>query len=179
MFFITYSGLKSNLDKSDILLLGLYRKDPTDVSDMDIIGYITNPVRLLGCLYQFTGYFEHSYVPWKLEKLKEIFKIWSMKDLIPIGKITCGKSLGISQSVFLLSVLPKPPDKFLKNLNSAIFNFIWSGKPDKISRNTIIGDYEKGCLKIIIDSYPLCYRFSKSNIHYFHPIINVGSSNVT
>ena len=72
-----------------------------------------------------------------------------MRDLSPIGKITIVTSLGISQLVFLLSVLPKPPDKFLKDLNSIIFNFIWSGKPDKISRNTIIGDYEKGGLKMI------------------------------
>ena len=92
--------------------------------------------------------FELNYVP-KLEKLKEILRIWSMRDLSPIGKITIVKSLGISQLVFLLSVLPKPPDKFLKDLNSIIFNFIWSGKPDKISRNTIIGDYEKRSLKMI------------------------------
>ena len=39
--------------------------------------------------------------------------------------------------------------KILKDLNSIIFNFIWSGKPDKISRNTIIGDYEKGGLRMI------------------------------
>ena len=59
------------------------------------------------------------------------------------------KSLVISQLVFLLSVLPKPPHKFLKDLNSIIFNFIWSGKPDKTSRNTIIGDFEKGGLRMI------------------------------
>ena len=45
--FQTYSGLKVNLDKSDILPLGKYRKNPPDISDIDI-GYTTNTVRLLG-----------------------------------------------------------------------------------------------------------------------------------
>ena len=45
--FQTYSGLKVNLDKSDILPLGKYCKNPPDIYDIDI-GYTTNTVRLLG-----------------------------------------------------------------------------------------------------------------------------------
>ena len=147
--FRTYSGLKVNLDKSDVLPLGMYRDNPPDISDLHM-EYTTSTVRLLGVSfdYNLTNMVELNYVP-KLEKLKEILRVWSMRDLSPIGKITIVKSLGISQLVFLFSVLPKPPNNFIKELNSVIYNFIWSGKPDKISRNTIIGDYEKGGLKMI------------------------------
>ena len=91
--FQTYSGLKVlNLDKSDILPFGLYRENPPDISDIDI-GYTTNTVRLLGVSFNnnLQGIFELNYVP-KLEKLKGILRIWSTRDLSPIGKIIIVKS---------------------------------------------------------------------------------------
>ena len=42
--FQTFSGSKVNLGKSDILPLGKYRKNPPDISDINI-GYTTNTVR--------------------------------------------------------------------------------------------------------------------------------------
>ena len=65
-----------------------------------------------------------------------------MRDLTPFGKITIVKSLGLSQLIYLFSVLPKPPE-------SLLFKFIWNGKPDKISRKTLIGDYMDGGLKML------------------------------
>jgi hypothetical protein len=41
------------------------------------------------------------------------------------------------------------------------FKFIWNGKPDKVKRNTLIGDFEKGGLKMIdIDSYFISLKVS-------------------
>ena len=72
-----------------------------------------------------------------------------MRDLTPIGRITILKSLGLSQLIFLLSVLPKPPEGFLQEIDSLMYSFIWNGKPDKINRHTIIGDYSQGGLKML------------------------------
>jgi hypothetical protein len=48
-------------------------------------------------------------------------------------------SSGVSKNYFLI---------FL------IFKFIWNGKPDKVKRNTLIGDFAKSGLKMIdIESY--------------------------
>ena len=76
--------MKVNFDKSDILPLRLYRKNPPDID----IAYATNTVRLLGVSFNnnLQDIFELNYVP-KLEKPKEILRIWSMRDLSPIGKI--------------------------------------------------------------------------------------------
>jgi hypothetical protein len=46
------------------------------------------------------------------------------------------------------------PEKYKKEIESKCFKFIWNGKPDKVKRNTLIGDFEKGGLKMIdIESY--------------------------
>jgi hypothetical protein len=49
----------------------------------------------------------------------------------------------------------------LKEIESKCFKFIWNGKPDKVNRNTLIGDFENDGLKMIaVDSYLI---FSKSS----------------
>ena len=42
----------------------------------------------------------------------------------------------------------------LQNFNDLFYNFLWSGKGDKIKRNIIINDYPDGGLKMIdIESF--------------------------
>jgi hypothetical protein len=35
---------------------------------------------------------------------------------------------------------------YIKEIESCFYRFIWNGKPDKVKRLTLIGDYEKGGL---------------------------------
>jgi len=132
-----------------LLALGSFRNNPPNINGTDL-NYTIDPVRLLGVFSDLNPHniFDLNFAP-KLNKLKEILRIWSIRDLTPIGKITILKSLALSQLIYLFSVLPNPPDHFIKEVNSLIFNFVWNGKPDKISRNTIIGSYEQGGLKMI------------------------------
>lgn len=74
----------------------------------------------------------------KLIKLKSLIKIWKRRSLTPIGKIHIIKSLLISQFNHLFISLPNPDDKFVKKLNSLIYDFLWNGKPDKIKMEVII-----------------------------------------
>jgi hypothetical protein len=46
-------------------------------------------------------------------------------------------------------MLPKPPDSFLKELDTLVYTFIWCNKPDKVNRKTIIGDYSDGGLRMM------------------------------
>ena len=41
------------------------------------------------------------------------------------------------------------PDKFVSDITDLAFNFLWSGKNDKIKRKTIIADYGDGGLKML------------------------------
>ena len=70
-------------------------------------------VKLLGVTFDanLKNLSDLNFVP-KLEKLKGILRIWSMRDMTPIGKMTIVKTLGLSQLIYLFSVLPKPNDDF-------------------------------------------------------------------
>ena len=146
--FREFSGLKINMSKSEILPLGSFKLNLPDISSLKI-SFSSGPVRYLGVLLSTSPcqIFELNFVP-KLQKLKDILRIWSCRDLSPLGKIAVIKSLGLSQLIFLFSVLPDPPAQFTKELESIVFKFIWSGKPDKVKRLTIIGDYAEGGLRM-------------------------------
>jgi hypothetical protein len=41
------------------------------------------------------------------------------------------------------------PTEFIKTITDMAYNFIWNNKPDKIKRQTLIAEYEKGGLKML------------------------------
>ena len=146
--FSEFSELKINLEKSEALPLGSFKDNHPDISHLNI-NFSSGPVRYLGVLLSTCQekIFELNFIP-KLQKLKDILRIWACRDLTPLGKISVIKSLGLSQLIFLFSVLPDPPTHFIQELDSLVFNFIWSGKPDKVKRKTIIGNYSEGGLRM-------------------------------
>ena len=48
--------------------------------------------------------------------------------------------------LYIFSVLPTP-EKFIKRLNTIIYNFLWNG-PDKIARLAVINDVKDGGLNL-------------------------------
>ena len=84
----------------------------------------------------------------KLEKVRAILGCWKFRRLSLIGKITVIKSLAASQLVYILSSLGTN-EKVLKKINKIFFNFLWSGKGDKIKRNVVINDIAEGGIKMI------------------------------
>jgi hypothetical protein len=80
----------------------------------------------------------------KLAKIDKILLPWKGKYLSICGKITLINSLVISQLTYLLMVLPSPRDLLFKRYEQKIFNFIWNGKPDKITRAYLYNEYEFG-----------------------------------
>ena len=144
-----YSGLCINRNKTEIIALGYYKANPPDIS-VTGLRYSDGPFRLLGVGFTTDSHdlFKLNFQP-KLETLIRILRVWSQRDLTPLGKITIVKTLGLSQFIFLLSVLPKPPDTFIQEVESLIYTFIWNKKPDKIKRKTLIGDYNEGGLRML------------------------------
>ena len=130
--FSSVSGLTVNYDKSYLFPLGsLVNLVPVDFHNLGF--KITHhPVKTLGVYISHNNkdFFILNYLP-KLSRHKSLLQIWSQRDLTPNGKITIVKTFGLSQLVFLLSVLPSSPTSFSKEVERAIFNFIWSGKPAK------------------------------------------------
>ena len=85
----------------------------------------------------------------RLKKIENCLKTWSNQLLTPIGKITVVKTLIISKLNYLFLTLCIPKLSILKQFISKLYNFIWDGKPDKISRDIISKDYCNGGLKMV------------------------------
>ena len=93
----------------------------------------------------------------KLYGIKKVLNAWSRRNLTPFGKITVIKTLVISRIFHLLTNLPDREERFLKELNVLLYNFLWVGKSDKIRRSGVCQAYEAGGLKMV-DINPFCLR---------------------
>ena len=65
-----------------------------------------------------------------------------------MGKITVVKSLALPKLVHLFTSLPNIDPLKFNELNSIFYSFIWNGKSERIKRNTLIGDFLHGGLKM-------------------------------
>ena len=148
--FHTMSGLKINFAKSHLFGLGpLTSKTPNYFSYLGF-SICNDSITYLGITFthHHDDFFRLNYLP-KLSRLKKLLLSWSSRDLTPIGRIHIIKSFAISQIVYLLSVLPNPPDTFFNDLNSLFFKFIWGNKTEKIKREVLCGEKQHGGLNMI------------------------------
>ena len=89
----------------------------------------------------------------KIEKMNSLFLSWSKRNLSILGKVLIIKALNVPIFTFIVNSCVIP-EKYKKEIESKCYKFIWNGKPDKVKRNTLIGDFEKVGLKMIdIESY--------------------------
>ena len=83
-----------------------------------------------------------------LFKAKAELNSWKYRILSPIGKITVLKTLILPKFIQLFSSIPTL-NYSLNEINKMFYNYIWNGKPDKVSRKTLSMNYNKGGLKMI------------------------------
>ena len=143
------SGLFANYSKSSILKIGSMRDKDNIVIPGSNFVWTQGPIKFLGVNISLDKkeMFNLNYEG-QLQKLNTVLHMWSQRGLTPIGKVAIIKSLAISKITFLLSVLPNPPDDFLKRIEKSFFNFIWNGKQDKIKRETTYNKIEDGGLNM-------------------------------
>ena len=86
--------------------------------------------------------------PEKIESLKRRLSLWSYRYLTPYGKIHLVKTEALSQLVYSMTVLPKPSPLHIKQIETAVFQFIWGNKNDKVKRATLKSKYKEGGLQV-------------------------------
>ena len=74
------------------------------------------------------------------DRMRKSILHWKRRNLTVLGKITVVKTILLSKFTYLLLSIPSSAI-FIKNLESIIFEFIWNGKIDRISRNQLVKDY--------------------------------------
>ena len=84
-----------------------------------------------------------------ITKIESRLKGWGKRKLSLIGKINILKCLGISQLVFLFTMLPTPGKEIIKKLETVLFNFIWNNGTERIKRCTLTGPLDLGGVNMV------------------------------
>jgi exonuclease III len=144
--FSKISGLKINKEKTEILLMG-----NTNILDIhkDIQHYVKDNIKMLGI--QISGnkekMIELNYEP-IIEKMKNTIQRWQKQEISIQGKIVILKTLVISKLIYIMNVLPSPKASKIKEIQDSLYSYIWNNKQGQIKRETLIGDYQDGGLKM-------------------------------
>ena len=147
--FYEFSGLKLNTTKTEAMWVGSYRKSKQTIGDLKWKLYPNNVIKSLGIYFSSSkpaGEINDNWLP-KINKIKNIIKVWQQRYLTMIGKIVIVKSLLSSQLSFVGSIIDIP-EKVIKELDTLLFKYVWGGS-EKVKRKTIIGEYSDGGLKMI------------------------------
>ena len=84
-----------------------------------------------------------------LIKAKTTLDLWKQRGLSLIGKINIVNTLVASIFIHRLAVLPCIPDRYAKQFNEMIQDFVWNGGKPKISMKILKGNKEDGGLGLI------------------------------
>ena len=146
-FFGKASGLRLNIDKTEIILLGNTTK--ADIPKK-YRSQIKSQIKSLGLTIGTdrktsitTNYDEI------LGKMKATLNKWNERRTSLAGKITIIKSLVTSKLVYAMTNLPSPGTDYWKEINHLLYKFVNNGKSEKIKRDVLIGPYEKGGYRMI------------------------------
>ena len=150
--FKQLSGLKINEDKTNVIYIGSlrYMRPNRNITSKKLhwvedgkfsalgVHFSINLVDMIDLNYQSV-----------LESVINLMRHWSKRNITVLGRITIVKSLLIPKFNHLVLSIPNPPVDFLKNLQKKIYEFIWKGKRDKISRDQLSNNYADGGLRLI------------------------------
>ena len=148
--FGTYSGLKMNKDKSELIWFGKKKHTKAKLCKNTTLSWGQTEFKLLGITFStnLDDIPTKNYEP-LLQRVSKVINSWKKRILSPIGKIIVLKTIILSKFVHLFQSLPPPPDNLVKQITKIMFSFVWDGKPDKISRRKLVQNKEDGGLEMI------------------------------
>ena len=157
-FFAQFSGLKLNNQKTKALAI----RQP---DNENLPFTITDKLKILGIYFQqgtMAKFVEENWTS-RVEKLNNLIKAWSARDISIHGKVVVIKTFLVSQFDFVMQSVGLP-EKVLQNVNRILYKFLWqrrfSNKKafEKIKRKILQMDYDKGGVKMIdMNEIQKCY----------------------
>ena len=148
--FEKFSGLKLNLNKTEIIPIGkLKNKEVFLPPDLTSIHIVNGPFKALGIWYSYNkNEMLNLNLENRLKNMNTIINIWKSRSLSLKGKITIIKTLILPQINFLFSMI-YIPDKILQRIDNLLLDYLWNSKPAKIKRSTIIAPIDEGGMGMI------------------------------
>ena len=153
--FSKYSGLTPNFEKTKCIWIGSARGRHLNLCEERHLEWTNEPFIVLGVLFST----ELKLIPSlnfndRLTDIEKAIAQWNKRNLSVLGKVTVVKTILLSKITHLLISLPSPGTNFIKKLEHILFNYVWGGKTDRISRNKMIKDYKDGgCRMVHLDSF--------------------------
>jgi hypothetical protein len=147
-----------NKNKTGVIWVGILKHSKDKIEGTK---WSEKPIKALG-VYFGNNKEECEKLNWenKINKMNTLFFSWGKRNLTILGKIMIIKALVIPIFTCVASACAVP-DKYKKEIEGKCVKFIWDGKSDKAKRNTMIGNFEMGCLNMIdIESYFASLRAS-------------------
>ena len=167
MDFASISGLSINFQKTNVIWLGSKKNSQERfLRDMNFTwdpgGEQNSKFKYLGIIFSTnTSNIVQLNFENKLLEVNKILKTWNKRFLTPFGKITVIKTLALSKLTYLFMNLPDPDKKFISELETMLYKFLWDGKPNKINKLQICQDKENGGLKMVnIEDYIMNLKIS-------------------
>ena len=153
--FFQVSGLKINNDKTQIMKLGSTSQGNVDMNNVTSFCKMVPFVNVLG-VYFSLDIDAQEQINYKeiLSKIKISLGWWKQRDLTLFGKIQLVKVFAISKLLYVSSIM-SVPSWVIKEIDTICFNFIWNGH-DRIKRNILFLNYDKGGLKMLNFKYMVC-----------------------
>ena len=151
------SGLKINCSKTDGMWKGSLKESKEENFG---IKWPKITIKALGVYFTYDQKLltEKNFIE-RLDRIKKLINIWSSTGLSIYGQVTLIKSFLIPKFVYVCSLLPTPKE-IVNKPNQLLFKFLWKGT-DKLTRVSVINDYEKGGLKMIdLESMVKSLKFS-------------------
>ena len=136
--FQLISGLKVNLDKTEIVPLGPIRKHYTVLMEEEPMKWTTEPIKCLGITVS-TDKEELINLNYKpvIFKIEHLIKFWNKQYMTLFGKVVIINAVLISQLVYIMSVLPTPPLEIFKQVDKRLYTFLWSNKTERVKRTIL------------------------------------------
>ena len=143
--FHNVSGLKINSSKTEGMWIGSLKGSKEEPFGIE---WPKIPIKALGMYFTYDRKLlkEKNFIE-RLVSIKKLINICSSRGLSVYGKVTIIKSFLIPKFVYAFSILPTPKE-VVNELNQLLFKFLWKGV-DKVTRVSVINEYESGGLKMI------------------------------
>ena len=153
--FAKYSGLKPNITKTQAFWAGVGGPQESEGIKDKFPFKWTNQLKVLGITFSNNeqGAHEENFES-KLRTIQRTMNSWKRRHITVRGKITLIKALLLPKLTHVFISLPKPPVDFLKRLKTALCNFLWNGKVDRLRRLSVCKQYKNGGLEMVeVDTY--------------------------
>ena len=90
----------------------------------------------------------HTNFTLKLPEIEKVLKMYRLRNLSLMGKVTVVKTLAIPKLIHALQTLPSPPEEFFNRVKHAIRKFLWNNKRPKISLEQLYKGTKDGGLAL-------------------------------